>query len=182
MNTKKIITALLLLFVVASVGTIVAKESGVRAPETPQIVEAAPIVPSEPAKEQKVAPPEAEKQQEIAAPTKVVAYYFHGNVRCVTCRKLEELTTEAIQGGFAQGIKDGRVELKIINLDEPGNEHYAQDYQLATRSVVLARFDGQTQKSWKRLDEIWQLVRGDREAFLSFVRGETAALLNADKS
>ena len=174
MNTKKITTLVLMLFVVASVGTIVAKERGVTTPAAapaPQATEAV-STPSTVTPEEKTA----------TVPAKVVAYYFHGNVRCMTCRKLEELTTEAIQGGFAQDIKDGRVELKIVNLDEPGNEHYAQDYQLASRSVVVARFDGQTQKSWKRLDEVWQLVRGDREAFLSFVRGETAALLNADKS
>jgi len=37
----------------------------------------------------------------------VVAFYFHGNVRCATCRKLEAYTDEAIHSGFANALDDG---------------------------------------------------------------------------
>lgn len=155
MNIKKIITLVLLVFVVASVGTIVAKERGVQ--PAPQTV------------------------QNITVPAKVVAYYFHGNMRCITCKKIEALTTEAIETGFADDIKSGRVELKVVNVEESGNEHFIQDYELASRSVVVARYEGEVEKDWKRLDEVWQLV-GDKDAFIRFVQEQTANLLKGQPS
>ncbi|MDD4616028.1 MAG: nitrophenyl compound nitroreductase subunit ArsF family protein [Alphaproteobacteria bacterium] len=174
MNAKKVTTLLLLLFVAASVGTIVVKErNALPAAQKPETASAAPVTsPQEaaPEKAQATAAPEA------TAPVKVVAYYFHGNFRCAKCRMIEALTTEAIQTGFAEDIKNGRVELKVVNIEEPGNEHYAEDYQLATRSVVVARYEGAAQKDWKRLDAVWELL-GDKDAFIRMVQGETNVLL-----
>ncbi len=113
---------------------------------------------------------------ENAAPIKVVAYYFHGNMRCYSCKLIESFTVEAIETGFADDIKSGRVELKSVNVEESGNEHYIQDYQLASRSVVVARFEEGQQKDWRRLDEVWQLVR-DKEAFICFVQEQITNLL-----
>lgn len=195
MNTKKITTLVLLLFVVASIGTIVAKERS--APPVPQ-TEVAPatdivVVPSAvPTEEQPIsaAPvqtsnassvPALPTVQDTTAPAKVVAYYFHGNMRCTTCKKIEALTTEAIETGFTEDIQAGRLELKVVNVEESGNEHYIQDYQLASRSVVVARFEGNTQKEWKRLDDVWQLV-SDKNAFIRFVQEQTANLLKGRSS
>ncbi|MDD2324750.1 MAG: nitrophenyl compound nitroreductase subunit ArsF family protein [Alphaproteobacteria bacterium] len=191
MNIKKIATAFLILFVVASVGTIVAKERGAQpVPQAAAVAPATEIVAqpvAAPTEEQPVstAPvqaqnvlsaPAAPTVQEKAAPAKVVAYYFHGNMRCTTCKKIEALTTEAIETGFADDIKAGRVELKVVNVEESGNEHYIQDYQLASRSVVVASYEGEAQKDWKRLDAVWQLT-GNKEAFIRLIQDETTALL-----
>lgn len=167
MNIKKIATAFLILFVVASVGTIVAKERNVQ--PTPQVA----VTPATEVVETKPASPTV---QEITTQAKVVAYYFHGNMRCTTCKKIEALTMEAIETGFAEEIKSGRVELKVVNVEETSNEHYIQDYQLVSRSVVVVRYEGEAQKDWKRLDAVWQLT-GDKEAFIRLVQDETTALL-----
>lgn len=159
MNAKKIASILLLLFVAGSIGTIVAKETGVE---------------PAPASETKAA--ETAKQPQAALPAKVVAYYFHGNYRCPTCRTIEAYTMEAINNGFAEDLKSGRVELKVVNVEEPSNEHFIQDYQLTNRSVVVARYEGNNQKDWKRLDEVWQLV-ADKDSFIRFVQEQTSLLL-----
>jgi len=36
---------------------------------------------------------------------KVVAYYFHTNTRCDTCRKIEAYSHEAIEEGFKTELK-----------------------------------------------------------------------------
>lgn len=196
MNTKKITTLVLLLFVVASIGAIVAKETdALPAPEAAIATPATEVVaaqPAAPTEEQPVSAAFVQAQntssaaatptvQENTAPAKVVAYYFHGNMRCTTCKKIEDLTTEAIETGFADDIKAGRVELKVVNVEESGNEHYIQDYQLASRSVVVARYEGEAQKDWKRLDGVWQLV-SDKDAFVRFVQEQTANLLKGQSS
>ena len=48
-----------------------------------------------------------EGSSETVSPTPdagIVAYYFHGNKRCSTCRKLEAYSRKAIEGGFADEL------------------------------------------------------------------------------
>lgn len=111
-----------------------------------------------------------------AADTTVVAFYFHGNKRCSTCRKLEAYSTEAITGGFAAELDSGELEWRVVNTDDKENAHFITDFELVTKSVVLAEYrDGEVVR-FKNLKLVWQLV-GDEEGFLRYVRDETRDFL-----
>ncbi len=62
----------------------------------------------------------------------IIAYYFHGTFRCPTCHKLKQYSKEAIEINFKDALASGKLELKVINVEDKGNEHYASDYQLYT--------------------------------------------------
>ena len=64
---------------------------------------------------------------------KIIVYYFHGKVRCYTCKRIEELTKDAVCDFFAEEIKKGLVALKVIDVDKKENNHFSKDYQLFTR-------------------------------------------------
>ena len=102
-------------------------------------------------------------------------YYFHGNIRCTTCKKIEALTKKTLEEAFAAQLKDGSVELQVVNVDETENEHFVEDYQLATRSVVVSQLKQGKEARWRRLDKVWQLVH-DEPAFSDYLRTEIAAL------
>ena len=60
------------------------------------------------------------------APTKVetvsdglVVYYFHGNIRCPTCRSIESQAQETVQTHFASQLSNGEVVWKIVNYEQP---------------------------------------------------------------
>lgn len=108
--------------------------------------------------------------------TRAVVYYFHGNMRCSSCRKIEAYTKEAIQTGFADALKAGILEFKAVNVDEPVNEHYVQDFQLYTRSVVVERRVGDLRQEWKNLDKVWRLTR-NKEDFINYVQKETLDMM-----
>jgi hypothetical protein len=132
---------------------------------------------SSPAKSEHAKPANSTRVTEnVAASPKVVVYYFHGNTRCITCRKIESFAKSAIEGGFAAELKTGQIEFRAVNIEEPNNEHFVQDYQLATRSVVLSRLRNDKQDAWKNLDQVWTLVRNP-EAFQRYVVDETKQLL-----
>jgi len=114
--------------------------------------------------------------ENVPAAPKVVVYYFHGNTRCITCKKIESFARSAIESGFAAELKTGRIEFRSVNVEEPNNEHYVQDYQLVTRSVVLSRIRNDKQDTWKNLDQVWTLVR-DPDVFNRYVVDETKQLL-----
>ena len=101
----------------------------------------------------------------------VVAYYFHGSFRCPTCHKLEQYSKEAIEANFKDALSSGKLEFKVVNTDDRGNEHYVTDYQLYTKSLVLSLLkDGKEIKS-KNLTKIWDFVR-DKQKFYDYVSEE----------
>lgn len=91
-------------------------------------------------------------------------YYFHGAQRCMTCNKIEAMTRAAVKAEFKDEVAAGKIALKSVNLDEAGNEHFVQDFQLSTRSVVV-----QHGAKFERLDKVWQLVHGDEAQFQDYI-------------
>ena len=92
------------------------------------------------------------------AQEKTIVYYFHGNMRCRTCNKIEAYTKEAINTGFAKELADGSLEIQIVNTDDSENEHFIKDFKLTNRSVVLARSKGAELEKWKNLDRMFLVM------------------------
>jgi hypothetical protein len=102
-------------------------------------------------------------------PDKVVVYYFYATARCDSCMKIEAYTKEAIESGFPEALKDGRLEWRPVNVDQPANRHYIDDYELYLRTVVVSDMKGGNQTDWKKLDEVWNLL-GDKDRFVTFIQ------------
>jgi thiol-disulfide isomerase/thioredoxin len=146
MRTKAVLTTALLLFVAVSIGVAVVREAATR--------------PSRPT---------AEAGVRAAATAELIVYYLHGKVRCVTCNDIELSAKEAVESGFSPEIRAGRLEWRVVDYDEPGNEHLATDYEIAAPCVVLSSLRDGRQVSWKSLPEVWELI-GDKPAFRAFVQ------------
>jgi hypothetical protein len=106
----------------------------------------------------------------------VVAYYFHGNSRCATCRNLEQLSRQALEEGFPGELESGRLVFRSVNVDLEENRHYIGEFGLYTKSLVVVQMNGDTTVRHKNLTRIWELVR-EPDAFLAYVREETGAYL-----
>jgi hypothetical protein len=149
MSPKSIIRISLLVFVVGSLAVLAFKEA-----------------------RRWAAPDQVAAQANAAAglkTDKVIAYYFHTTYRCPTCRRIEAYSREAIDKGFAQELKDGRLEFRLVNIELPENQHFAQEYKLVTKSLVLVRMSGGKQAEWTNLAQVWEL-NGERDAFLAYVQ------------
>jgi hypothetical protein len=107
---------------------------------------------------------------------KLIVYYFHTTMRCPTCHKLETLAKSEVEAYFADAIKSGTLEWKTINVEEPGNEHFGDDYKLYTKSVIVSTVKDGKELSWKNLDKIWQLVY-DEGRYRQYIRDEVKACL-----
>jgi hypothetical protein len=113
----------------------------------------------------------------IAPARQIVATYFHGDVRCYTCKKIEADARAAIEQAFATELADGRVVIKAVNIDREENAHFVTDYSLVTRSLVLTEEAGGKVVRWVNLDKVWQLVRNE-DAYREYVVGNVRAWLN----
>jgi len=106
----------------------------------------------------------------------VVAYYFHGTMRCPTCYKLEQYSKEAIETNFKDALASGKLEFKVVNVEDKGNEHYGKDYQLYTKSLILSLVKDDKEVKWKNMDKIWEYV-GNKQRFIDYVKNGVADLL-----
>jgi hypothetical protein len=105
------------------------------------------------------------------ADSKVIAYYFHGNYRCPTCRRLEQYSREAIESNFKNELTLGKLAFIAVNIDEKGNEHFVKDYKLYTKSLVISLVKGDKEIKSKNLDKIWSYV-GNKQKFYEYVTEE----------
>lgn len=165
---KNIISGALILFVCLSVGYLVYSE-----------VKNNRVVVSSIAKEKedtntvqetKTAPTEAKSENKSEVNEKVIVYYFHGTARCPTCRAIEQYAKEAVQEAFSEELKSGKVEFRSVNVEEPQNEHYINDFQLSIRCVVVEwNVNGKT-TDWKRLEKVWDLVHGNKSEYYAYIQ------------
>ena len=110
----------------------------------------------------------------------VIAYYFHGTVRCETCQKIERQAREAIEQRFKAELAGKRLVFKPVNYDLPENAHFLQDYKLPCPSLVLVRRQAGKDEKWKLLGETWQLVE-DATKFNRYVTDAVSELLPTAK-
>ncbi|MBN1293948.1 MAG: hypothetical protein JXB48_19070 [Candidatus Latescibacteria bacterium] len=175
MNAKKTVTVILLLFVVAGVGTMVMKvlrtnKISYSAARNKQSSETQP----QSAGTEKTS--ETTDSNELVQPDANVdvVYYFMTTQRCQNCMKIESFTKEAVHERYADKLQNNKMFWKMINLDEPQNNHFIKDYELFTKSVVLVRYRDGKQVEWKNLDQVWNFL-GDKAAFKNYVIREVDA-------
>ena len=107
----------------------------------------------------------------FSADAKIVAYYFHGNARCPTCHKMEQYTKEAIEENFKDELANGLLVVKTVNVEEKENEHFVNDYQLYTKTLIISRVENGKEMQYKNLTKIWEYVR-DKKKFFNYVTAE----------
>lgn len=95
--------------------------------------------------------------------------YFTTDQRCPTCIKIEKQTREAVETGFANELASGEVRFRTLNLDHAENAHFAKDYGLAFKSVVISDRHHGKEAKWEKFDKVWDLV-GEPEAFAAYLQ------------
>jgi hypothetical protein len=152
MKTQSLVTGALLLFVAVSVGVVIGRTTSRSGEGKAARVEAAGASPA------------------------VVAVYYHGTARCLTCNAIESLASEAIRSGFAEEIEKGRLGWEARNFEEPEHEHAFETFGLYSSSLVLIAPGKAGPDSFRVLGDVWGLT-GDEEAFASYVREEVSRFL-----
>lgn len=189
MSAKSIGTIVLLAFVTVSVGYLIVSESqttdlgdsAATRPGPPQAPETAAVeARREPSATvgDDAAPTTSPAEAEQAA-HKVIAYYFHNTQRCMTCNKIERLAEQTLRERFADALKSGALEWRTVNMEEPPNTHFVEDYQLVASSLVLVDMHDGRQRDWVTMDNVWQYVHDDETEFKRYVAEQTRAYLES---
>jgi hypothetical protein len=154
MNTKNLLSMVLLLFVGAAVVVLVAREVRRDASHTAPVAE-----------------------EDVSLPTTgLVAYYFHSEIRCPTCRNIEAYAHEAIQTDFSSELSSGEIAWRVVNYELPANAHFVTKYEIVSPTVVLVRLSEGQQTDWRNLMRVWELV-SDKVAFAEYLQEQAKDLL-----
>ena len=110
-------------------------------------------------------------------PSQRILYYFHRTVRCNECLAMELFARELLDNEFDAAVQDGFLTYHVVNIDDPGNEHYASDFDLSYSALVLvAEDESGNALRWKNLEEAWDKSH-NQEAFIFYMTTEIAAWL-----
>jgi hypothetical protein len=173
MKPKRILAVVLLVFVVASLAYMVGKG---QKSESVSGEDANSSTSIEESRSSSINEQDANAQRD----TRLVVYYFHGDMRCMTCYRLETYAKEALDTYFTDKLASEDIVWKVVNVDKPENRHFIQDYKLVTKSVVISETVNGKEIRWKNLEQIWQLVR-NKESYLNYIRGSISAFLEEGK-
>jgi len=173
MKLKQILTIALLVFVVASLAYMVGKEQKSDLVSGEDANSSASV-------EQSRRSSTNEQDTNAHKDIQLVVYYFHGDMRCPTCYRLETYAKEALDTYFADKLASKDVVWKVVNVDKPENRHFIQDYKLVTKSVVISETVNSREIKWKNLEQIWQLVR-NKKTYLNYIRESISTFLRQDK-
>ena len=106
----------------------------------------------------------------------LMVYYFHGNMRCPTCRAIESQSHDTVHTDFASQLESGDMEWKILNYEEPAGADLGKKFEIQMPVIVLVQMTGGEIGDWRRLDKVWALV-GNKPAFAEYVRSEIKQML-----
>ena len=84
---------------------------------------------------------------------KVVVYYVHASVRCVSCETIERLTRETLDERFTDPITSGRMVFKQVNFQEDGA--FARQYEISANCVVVVNVQNGKETQYNRLEGVW---------------------------
>lgn len=158
-RARSVVRGLLLAFVLVSIGFALGKEVTMRSFRAIQAGGTAP-------------PPTA------PAADKIIVYYLHAQIRCVTCNKIEKMARELVQREYAPDLRSGRVEWRTANFQK--EEELAKRYDIASSSVVLVRTQAGREVEFRRLDDVWKLS-DDPAAFNAYMGDALAAYVRGGR-
>lgn len=105
----------------------------------------------------------------------VVVYYFHGDLRCDTCRDIESRTSRLVKANFADEIASDRLRFAVVNFDAPADRHFRDDFDLAFGAVVVQAAGHPD--SWENLSDVWTLIHDEPAAFDEYLNRHIRAAL-----
>lgn len=95
-------------------------------------------------------------------------YYFHPTARCESCINIENFTKEFVETKLSE---PHRINFIPLNIDEPQNEHFMNDFNLKFSSVVITRQKKGVTENFKNLDSVWTYSH-DKEGFFKYADSE----------
>ncbi|PIT95231.1 hypothetical protein COT98_00640 [Candidatus Falkowbacteria bacterium CG10_big_fil_rev_8_21_14_0_10_39_9] len=106
---------------------------------------------------------------------KVQVFNFHSTQRCTTCIAIGKLSGETVEEYYQRELRDGKIEVREINIDLPENKELAEKFQASGSALKInAIYDGQDHITEDTA--VWRLT-SNPEQFKSYLKNKIDKLL-----
>ncbi len=139
---KKLITNLLLAFVLVSIGFSLGKHSVVNKTVNGNMVAAS-------------------NGGTASADRLVKIFYMHATFRCVTCNSIESRAKKLVERDFANAWANKQILWQEVNFQD--NEALAKKFDVSASCIVVTIVQGDEIIEFNRLDDVWPLLEKPAE-------------------
>ena len=106
---------------------------------------------------------------------KVQVFTFHATQRCATCIAIGKLSGEVVEEYYQRELRDGKIEVKEINIDLPENKELAAKFQASGSALKInAIYDGQDHITEDTA--VWRLTSNPTQ-YKSYLKNKIDTLL-----
>jgi len=88
-------------------------------------------------------------------------YYLHSTFRCITCNTIEKMTKQLLDTKYAKETKNKKIIFSEV--DFQSNIKLAKKFSIVSSCVVVAEEKNGEILDFKRLDDIWTLLKNTNE-------------------
>ena len=111
-------------------------------------------------------------RETVALPDGLNILFWHPEVRCNNCRKIERLLHESLHGY-------DHIKLFELEWDVLANQSLARQFSVATATIILVeRSGGQNVRTRDLTTEVWENIRADDDVFVAMLRKELEAFFD----
>ncbi len=108
-------------------------------------------------------------------PEGVSVIVCHASIRCPTCTSMERLTKACLEQSFPHS----GIQFRTINYQLPENAAIAQQYKIATATVLLSDKQGADERVENLAAQAWSLS-GDDNAFMTMLKSNIEKFLRKE--
>ncbi len=172
MKIKKILSHLLLAFLLVSIGYAIGRETApTGGVETTLLTWPSAAPQTNPGNGEPAKP---------AAVEKVIVYYMHG-IPCITCTMIDTTASGLVRDEFAADVASGRLTYASLNYLDRENESLADKYNVGSNMVIVVRFRDGQEVQRVRLDKVMDMAT-DREKLTDYLRQGIRACLEGGQA
>ncbi len=91
----------------------------------------------------------------------VKIFYMHSTFRCVTCNGIESRAREIVEKDFAEAKNNDTVLWEDVNFQE--NELLARQFDVVASCIVVSVMQNNEIIEFEKLDEVWTLIEKPAE-------------------
>jgi len=112
---------------------------------------------------------EVKASENILKADKVQVFTFHATQRCATCIAIGKLSGETVEEYYQPELRDGKIEVREINIDLPENKELARKFQASGSSLFINAIYDDTDHI-KEDTKVWRLVNSE-DQFKTYLKG-----------
>jgi len=120
---------------------------------------------------------ENEKAEPKTEQSKILIYNFHVTNRCASCVAIEKATQKTLDSYFANELKNGRIKLSILNVDDEANKKISEKYQAFGSSLFVTRVFKTQETTTDLTGEGFKFARNKEEKFIEILKNKITEYL-----